>query len=527
MTARNCPIFPSRRFLRAALPAAACLTASTALAAPPSALIARGRYLATAGDCAACHTAPGARPFAGGYNVKTPFGTIPTPNITPDKTSGIGWMTEADFYHVMHDGIGYHGEYLYPAMPFPWYTHVSRADDDAIFAYLKTQAPVTTPARAPHLAFPFNPREGLVAWRAAFFSPGHFTPDPHQSAAVNRGAYLVQGLGHCGACHDANMLAGDSKFAGKLHGGGIDGWYAPSLIPGSSGLADWSVPQLVGFFRHGHAPGSGVVLGPMAQVVHESLSHLSTTDLTDIALYLKSLPAGHGAPPAPVTTAAANDTGANDTGASDAGANLYLSHCAFCHGQHGQGMPGLIPALAGNGAVTAGGPQNVISIVLRGHLAQAGYGPMPAVGAGLSDAQIAAIANYVRASWGNHAPATAGPGLVGPLREAANTMLADPNRSCAPIANPALNAALAPGSAAAQALASLTTDHILGPLDTTLADLKKAAPQATDAERVNAITAAYCPIVAAAHLSQSQAATRLGNIAMLSWGQLHQPGGRN
>lgn len=382
---------------RAALPLLASLAASTALAATGGAatgtvtgadragagMVARGQYLATAGDCVACHTAPGGKPFAGGLALKTPFGAIPTPNITPDRQTGIGWMREADFYKVMHDGIGYHGEYLYPAMPFPWYTHVSRTDDDAIFAYLKTLPPVVTPKRPLQLAFPFDIRDGLVTWRAAFFTPGSFTPDTTKSAAVNRGAYLVQGLGHCGACHNGNDLFGNAKLAGRLHGGSIDGWYAPSLVPGAGGLGKWSVPQLAKFFHDGHAPGQGVVLGPMAQVVHESLSHLSHTDLTNIALYLKSLPQG----------AASAESTAVATPVASNGASLYSSHCAFCHGQHGTGMPGRIPALAGNGAVTAGGPENVINIVLRGHTAQANYGPMPAVGAGLTDGQIAEITN--------------------------------------------------------------------------------------------------------------------------------------
>ena len=498
------------------------LAAAFLLAAPAAratSLVARGKYLATAGDCAACHTAPGGQPFAGGLELDTPFGKIPTPNITPDKSTGIGWMTEQDFYQVMHNGIGYHGEYLYPAMPFPWYTNVTRADDKAIFAYLKTLKPVDAPHQKLHLAFPFNIRAGLVTWRAAFFKPHTFTPNPARSAALNRGAYLVQGLGHCGACHNGNMLYGNSKLAGRLHGGSIDGWYAPDIDGNmKSALGTWSVAQLVDFFKYGRAPGKGVVLGPMAQVVHESLSHLAHADLKDIALYLKSLPA-KPATPTPIPVAL--------TGQHPDGAGLYLSHCAFCHGEQGRGITAQIPALAGNGAITAGGPQNVINVVLQGLHAHGTYAPMPAVGAALSDAQIAAIANYVRTAWGNHAPATAGPGMVGEARADATTMLSNPNAHCAAITNPSLAAALSPGSPAQHALTSMNDANFLVKIKAAVAAMRTVAPPAKPADIVNSLTAAYCPRVAAAHLPQAQAADRLGNFAMLAWGQQHQVGGHD
>ena len=197
--------------------------------AADDALIKKGEYLMRAGDCIACHTAPGGTPFAGGLYMPTPFGSISTPNITPDKDTGIGTWSDDQFYHAVHDGIGHKGEYLYPVFPFPWYTKVTRDDVMAIKAYLFSLKPEHAPRKPLQLAFPFSIRTALLTWRTAFFKAETFKPDPSASAQVNRGAYLVEGLGHCGECHNHNNVLGASDWSGKLEGGEIDGWYAPNI----------------------------------------------------------------------------------------------------------------------------------------------------------------------------------------------------------------------------------------------------------------------------------------------------------
>ena len=341
----------------AAEPAAAPGPVPQGQAQSPS-LIDKGRYLVTLGDCVACHTAPGGKPFAGGAALDTPFGKIYPPNITPDAKSGIGSWSDDAFYRALHEGLDDKGHYLYPAFPFPWYTKITRDDVMAIKAYLFSQPAVDQPDKPLAFYFPFDIREGLLAWRTAFFKAGDFQPDPSKSAQWNRGAYLVEGLGHCGECHDRTNLAGNSDWSGKLQGGKIEGWYAPALTENRQlGIGDWSEKDLVAFMKTGAAPGKGVVLGPMAKTVHDSLSKVKDDDLQAIAVYLKSVPATKDDRPVK----------AEDFQASlSSGGQSYLSHCAFCHMPDGSGRSGAIPALAGDGAVTARGAQDVIHAVCSG-----------------------------------------------------------------------------------------------------------------------------------------------------------------
>ncbi len=375
--------------------------------------VARGRYLATAGDCVACHTAPDGEPFAGGLYMPTPFGQISTPNITPDVETGIGGWSDDDFLRAMHEGIGKEGEYLYPAFPFPWYTKVTREDALAIKSYLFSLPPRHAPREPLKLAFPFNVREGLLAWRTLFFRAGRFQPDAGRSEQWNCGAYLVGGLGHCGECHNRSKLMGASDWSGRFEGGEIEHWYAPNLL-GGDGERSWTVDQLATYLKTGTAPGLGVAVGPMAETIEKSLSHLRDEDLQAMATYLKSLQDENAAAGGEATADLA------ERGSAD----VYLSRCAFCHGVDGQGVPGKIPALAGNGAVLAEGPQNVIRAVVGGLEPRDGYGPMPAVGAEMSDGQVAAAADYVRSAWGNAAPAGAQPGQVAEIRDHTQTLLA-------------------------------------------------------------------------------------------------------
>jgi mono/diheme cytochrome c family protein len=503
--------------LTAMVAAGAWAATSPPPAAPPpadqAALIAKGKYLATAGDCISCHTAPGGQPMAGGLGMDTPFGKIYTPNITPDKQTGIGNWTDAQFYRALHDGIGGHGQYLYPAMPFPWYTKVTHDDVMAIKAYIFSVAPVHAPDKPNGMAFPFNIREGLLAWRLAFFTEGTFKPDPSKSAQLNRGAYLVQGLGHCGECHNNENLFGASAAAGRLQGGAIDNWYAPNITGDTlEGVGAWSQDELATFLKTGAAPqaGAGVALGPMAETIHNSLQYLTDDDIQAIAAYLKAVPGKATYQESKLTP---NETGAN----------VYLSFCASCHQQNGKGVPGEIPALAGNGAVKAREPDNVIRVVLGGLTATKTYAPMPALGAGMTDAEVAAVTNYVRTAWGNGAPANAQAGLVGKLRGDTHTLMAvDGTKGCPAVKDPDVaKAVTAPQNPFTPALQGVTDANLLQTVDAMIPKLKAAAPHTPTADLVNGMVAAYCPILLSdKQMNDAQRAARIGTFAEIMYGQL-------
>lgn len=362
--------------------------------------VARGAYLARAGNCATCHTERGGQPYAGGRALATPFGTVYSSNLTPDDETGLGrWSAEA-FWRAMHNGRSRDGRLLYPVFPYPNYTQVTRADADALYAYLRSLPPAKAPNRAHELAFPFSTQPALAVWRALYFRPGVHRDDPVQSAEWNRGAYLVRGLGHCAACHEARNLLGASQGL-ELAGGlmPLQNWYAPSLRdPHEAGVANWSAPDIVALLRTGVSPQGGV-LGPMADVVYRSTQHLSEPDLQAMAIFLKSLP-----PPAP-----RDDVPLRPTEARLAqGVALYERHCATCHGTHGEGVPGVYPLLAGNRAVRMAEPANVIRVIAKGGFLPATQGNprpfgMPPFAHLLSDDEIAAVASYVRDSWGNRA----------------------------------------------------------------------------------------------------------------------------
>jgi mono/diheme cytochrome c family protein len=474
-------------------------------------LVKRGEYLARAGDCVSCHTAPGGKPFAGGLYMPTPFGEISTPNITPDKTTGIGDWTDDEFYRAMHEGISRKNEYLYPVFPFPWFTKITRDDVLAIKAYLFSLAAETAPRQPLKLAFPFSIREGLLAWRRAFFKPGTFASDPHSSDQVNRGAYLVEGLGHCGECHNRHAIFGASDWSGKLEGGEIEGWYAPNLTAaGSDSIQAWSNEQLVTFLKSGAAPGKGVALGPMRETIDNSLRFLTDEDLNSIAAYIKS-----------ATTNESQTAPQIAQPATRAGGEVYLSSCAFCHGPEGKGVAGLIPSLAGNPAVIAQGPENVIRVVLGGLDASHGFAPMPAVGAGMSNGDIAAVVNYIRTSWGNTAPANAETGTVDDIRSKTQTLLAgNLPGGCPANTDSNLSKAVA---LVRDKLNSTDLANMLPTIDSILSTVKNTG--ASDDDIVNALTAAYCPVVMAdSTVSPASRASLLGNFSGLVYGQLKSGG---
>jgi mono/diheme cytochrome c family protein len=379
------------------------IAASSAAAyAPTPDNIARGAYLARAGNCMACHTARGGVAYAGGRALDTPFGKLYGPNITPDRATGIGDWSADHFWNAMHNGKSRDGRLLYPAFPYTNFTKVTRADSDALFAFLHSLAPQVQANRVHELRFPYNQQVALAAWRLLYFKPAVFEADKSRELAWNRGAYLVQGLGHCSACHSTRNTLGAPQ--GGLTGGLIPsvGWYAPSLTSDrEAGLGKWEVEQIVQLLHSG-VSARATVVGPMAEVVGRSLQHLSGQDVTAMALYLKSLP--QTAPPArqPPQTGPASEQFLAQ------GKKLYEQHCVDCHAANGQGQPPHYPPLAGNRAMTMDEPVNAIRSVLHGGFppGTAGnprpYG-MPTFSHVLDDQQAAAVISYVRASWGNAA----------------------------------------------------------------------------------------------------------------------------
>lgn len=364
--------------------------------------IARGEYLARAGDCVACHTVPNGPMFAGGRAMATPFGNLYVPNITPDDGTGIGMWTADEFYRMMHTGISRDGKLLYPAMPFASYTQVTRADSDAIFAYLMSNPPVKQKNREHELRFPFNNRDLLIGWRSLYFREGEFKPVAGQSADWNRGAYLVKGLGHCAMCHTAVNALGGSSDSKAFEGGMIpnQNWYAPSLTSNKeAGLGEWDIEEISNLLQVG-VSHRGTVYGPMAEVVYNSLQYLSDDDAKAMATYLKALPQ-RDSTAAPTSTArlVSPET-------MEVGRRVYVAQCAVCHGVEGKGQTPDYPPLAGNKSITMASPVNSIRMVLNG-----GYPPgtrknprphgMPPFSHILDDDEVAAAVSYIRVAWGN------------------------------------------------------------------------------------------------------------------------------
>jgi len=377
--------------------------AASAVTAMTSGQIARGGYLARAGNCLGCHTARGGRPYAGGRGIETPFGTVYASNLTPHARTGIGQWTPAQFWRALHNGRSRDGRLLYPAFPYPNYTHVSRDDADAIFAYLRSLPAVEQTNRPNALRFPYDSQAALALWRALYFRPGKLATDSARSGEWNRGSYLVQGLGHCNACHSSRNAFGATDGSLDLGGGLIPmrNWYAPSLTSaGEAGVADWDLGEIVALLKTGVSTHASVS-GPMAEVVAGSTRFLNDADLRAIAVFLKALPPSHEA---------ARPVAGADARTLERGAGIYERNCAECHGDVGEGVDSVYPRLAGNRAVTLEPAANVIRVVLSGGFppGTAGnprpYG-MPPFLTALGDEDIATVVSYIRNSWGNRASA--------------------------------------------------------------------------------------------------------------------------
>jgi mono/diheme cytochrome c family protein len=367
-------------------------------------LVERGAYLAKAADCMVCHTAPGGKEYAGGLGFKLPFGMLYSTNITPDKETGIGNYSDADFLAAIHRGVRRDGERLYPAMPYISYTYMTDEDALAIKAYLFSLPPVHAPAPDNTLAFPFDQRWAMMFWSALFNRDTRFTPDASKSPEWNRGAYLAEALAHCGECHTPRNLAfaldNRKKFAGAL----TAGWRAFNITSDkATGIGGWSDADLASYLASGHATGHGTASGPMGEAVDRSFSQLTPDDIKSVVAYVRTVPpiASPDLPasPAPPAPASHKDGGGKDNAR---GKLVFEGGCVSCHGWTGESAISPLATLTGAAAVNDPSGTNVAQIVLSGtrRLTPEGALSMPAFGHAYSDDEIAAVANYVTARFG-------------------------------------------------------------------------------------------------------------------------------
>ena len=374
-------------------------------------------------------------------------------------------------------------------MPFTSYTRMTRADVLAIKAYLFSLKPVFAPRTPSGLAFPFDIRATLFVWRELFFWPGTFQPNPARPADWNRGAYLVQGPGHCGECHSPRNLLGAVETGASLSGGQVQQWLAPNISADPlDGIGSRSVADIVGFLHSGASKMLGVAFGPMSEVVHDSLAYLTKSDLHAIAVFLKDGPDRKPPPPGPLASPAA----------LHAGQTLYLTYCAMCHQDHGNGIAGVIPNLAGNAAITAARPNDIIAAVLNGLHGVGGYATMPGFAGALSDRNIADIANYIRIAWGNHAVADATPALVATER-AASPLGVGGGEAARDFDCPRVGAPMIPGVQASAAEAGFLAggSDMAGRVDSLIGTLRAQTPNIGNVQLTNTVIAAACPGVAA------------------------------
>jgi mono/diheme cytochrome c family protein len=411
-----------RRRLAFALLALAIGAAPALAQEPDPALVERGEYVARAGDCTSCHTAPepGSAPFAGGYDIPSPMGPIVSSNITPSKTNGIGNYSLDDFTRAVRKGVAAGGAHLYPAMPYTAYAGVTDDDVAALYAYFMLAVePVDTSPPKTELSFPFNLRPLMIGWNLLYGGHG-FTPQAGASEEVQRGQYLVETLGHCSTCHSPrNWLMGEerSRF---LAGGTVGGWVAPNITSDAvAGIGGWSDDEVVALLRDGYVSGKGVAAGSMAEAVEHSLRYLTEDDLRAIAAYLKTVPPiadpgltkpAYGWTEARPVAVTAYETGNGPMQADLAnatttdGAILFNGACATCHGIDGTGtVDGTFPSLTANATVGASDPANLVLTIASGVDREGanGHAFMQTFGEELTDAQIAAVATYVTARFGN------------------------------------------------------------------------------------------------------------------------------
>lgn len=371
-------------------------------------LIARGDYLAKAADCAACHTASGGRPFAGGRAFKLPFGTIYSPNITPDPTFGIGGWSDAEFVRALRKGVGRHGEDLYPAFPYASYALISTDDALAIKAYLANVKPAALASRPNELWFPFNQRYVMRGWKLLFLPEGPFVPDASKTAGWNRGAYLVEALAHCGECHTPRNLLFATKDSEKFAGAIVEGWKAYNITSDpKSGIGAWTDAEIASYLSKGFADGHGGASGSMAEAVNLSLRHLTEDDIGSMVAYLRTVPPLSSTLSASVATAPASLSASGPwspqaTTAPSLGLSIFQGACASCHGWDGTGQQSASAALRGARSVNDPDGSNLVRVILKGaHVSSpAGDRTMPSFASAYTDAEVAALSNYVLEHFG-------------------------------------------------------------------------------------------------------------------------------
>jgi len=384
-----------------------------ALAGAPAAadMLARGEYLTRAADCAACHTVPeSGRPFAGGVAFKLPFGTIYSSNITPDPVHGIGGWSDDEFVTAVRDGIGRHGEHLYPAFPYTSYTQMSRSDVLAIKAFLASVPAVAQANRTNDLSFPFNQRWAMGFWNAAFFKDRRFAADPSRPAEWNTGAYLATALGHCAECHTPRNVAFALEQGKALAGAELQGWRAYNITSDARhGIGSWTDAELAQYLKTGHADGHASASGPMGEAVAYSLQYLDPADVAALIAYLRSVPPREGAQPvdidpkpAPVLASTSASPGSGDRSAHPRGLQLFEGACASCHQWDGRGQQSPYASLVGTRGVNDSTAVNVTQAILHGASLRVGSSDvyMPAFGGAYSDSEVAALANYVVGHFG-------------------------------------------------------------------------------------------------------------------------------
>jgi len=375
---------------------AAAMLALAPITARADDLVAKGQYLAKAADCVACHTAPGGQPFAGGRKFELPMGVLYSPNITPDPKTGIGGYDDDDWVRVLHDGVARDGTHLYPAMPYAAYAKMTRDDALAIKAYLMSLAPVVATAPANEMKFPYSQRWLMVGWNLFNKSGKVLEPDASKPADWNRGAYLVEALGHCGECHTPRNFMQGLKESKAFAGADLQGWHAYNLTSDeTAGLGDWPEAQLAQYLSSGHADGHGPASGPMAEAIENSLRFLTPDDIHAMVVYLKSLPAQPDGPPAMAAKAAPPSPNV-------AGAHLFVQACAGCHLPDGSGRQSPWASLAGAHSTGDVSGTNLVQILAHGSQMQTNDGQvfMHSFTGGFTDAELAAIANYTIGQFG-------------------------------------------------------------------------------------------------------------------------------
>ena len=370
-------------------------------------LVKRGRELAAIGNCGDCHTARGGKSFAGGVPVPTPFGTIFSTNVTPDPETGIGRWSGAAFRRAMRSGVDRDGQHLYPTFPYDHFTNVSDEDDAALYAFLMTREPVRAPVRQNQLALPLDHRVLVAGWKLLFLRPDTYRPDSTKSTEWNRGAYLVEGLAHCGACHTPRNALGAERTSASFAGGDVDNWHAYPINAQSPSPVPWDTEALFAYLRDGSHPDHGTARGPMARVV-SNLSEVAASDVRAIAAYMADIfgtPTPDRKRQGEVALAQAKSAPAPAPQVNAPGASIYAAACATCH-ESGRPPPYGGINLGLSTAVASPDPRNLANIVLSGVRPVEGERSpiMPGFAASMNDAQIVALLNFLRASFSNQAP---------------------------------------------------------------------------------------------------------------------------